>query len=243
MRAWEIEQRLQDVPDFSTPKAQYEQYITPPHLASQLTQLLGNEECIEDASVCDLGCGTGMLTLAATLAGAAHVVGVDVDDEALRQARENVAAADFVRADVVEFGAMAKRFDFVVTNPPFGTKRRGVDMAFLKTAINMANVAVLSMHKSSTREFIRKRFVKYGVVAEPIAQLRFQLGNNYRFHRAGDMDVDVDLWRFDVVHATHVQDEIRVERPVEVVGDFELNSGRRARFGKRGRGRGRGRRR
>jgi 16S rRNA G966 N2-methylase RsmD len=42
--------------------------------------------------------------------------------------------------------------DTVILNPPFGTRNKGMDMIFLKKAIEMANGAVYSLHKTSTRE-------------------------------------------------------------------------------------------
>lgn len=43
-------------------------------------------------------------------------------------------------------------FDTVVMNPPFGTKHNaGMDMKFLLAGINIANTAVYSLHKTSTR--------------------------------------------------------------------------------------------
>jgi predicted RNA methylase len=46
-------------------------------------------------------------------------------------------------------------FDTVIMNPPFGTKNNaGIDMLFLRRAIELATGAVYSLHKSSTREVI-----------------------------------------------------------------------------------------
>lgn len=44
---------------------------------------------IEGRTVLDLGCGTGMLGIAASILGAGAVVGVDVDAQALTTAAEN----------------------------------------------------------------------------------------------------------------------------------------------------------
>ncbi len=44
---------------------------------------------IEDRNVIDLGCGTGMLGIAAGILGAATVTGLDVDSEALMAAAKN----------------------------------------------------------------------------------------------------------------------------------------------------------
>lgn len=46
---------------------------------------------IEGRTVLDLGCGTGMLGIAASILGAGAVVGVDVDAQALTTAAENAA--------------------------------------------------------------------------------------------------------------------------------------------------------
>ncbi|AQK80520.1 S-adenosyl-L-methionine-dependent methyltransferase superfamily protein [Zea mays] len=46
--------------------------------------------------------------------------------------------------------------DTVVMNPPFGTRRNGADMEFLSMALQVASQAVYSLHKTSTREHIKK---------------------------------------------------------------------------------------
>lgn len=46
--------------------------------------------------------------------------------------------------------------DTVIMNPPFGTKRKGVDMEFLRAAAHLSSHAVYSLHKSSTRAHIQK---------------------------------------------------------------------------------------
>ncbi|KAG5598067.1 hypothetical protein H5410_039299 [Solanum commersonii] len=40
----------------------------------------------------------------------------------------------------------------VVLNPPFGTRRKGVDMDFPSSAMKVASQAVYSLHKTTTRE-------------------------------------------------------------------------------------------
>ena len=45
---------------------------------------------IEGRAVLDLGCGPGVLSIAAALAGAGAVLGVDVDPDALETAAANV---------------------------------------------------------------------------------------------------------------------------------------------------------
>lgn len=48
------------------------------------------------------------------------------------------------------------RADTVIMNPPFGTKRKGIDMDFLRAGCRIARHSVYSLHKSSTREHVQK---------------------------------------------------------------------------------------
>ncbi|MCL6615509.1 MAG: class I SAM-dependent methyltransferase, partial [Firmicutes bacterium] len=84
--------------------------------------------------VLDCFCYTGTFGLAAALAGAASVLGVDLDESALRVAARNAAlngveercrfvaanAFDFLRAAVEE----GREYDLVVLDPPAFTKSR-----------------------------------------------------------------------------------------------------------------------
>lgn len=67
-------------------------------------------------SVLDYGCGSGILAIAAARLGAAHVLGVDIDDNALTAARDN-AAANGVRLELRHSRSpLAETFDCVVAN-------------------------------------------------------------------------------------------------------------------------------
>jgi len=48
------------------------------------------------------------------------------------------------------------RADVVIMNPPFGTRRKGADMEFLRAAFLLAKESVYSLHKSSTRAHIQR---------------------------------------------------------------------------------------
>jgi predicted RNA methylase len=155
--------------------------------------------------VCDLGCGTGMLSIACVLMGASHVLSVDVDKDALEVMQSNVSAAfdgedelatkvEMVCENVFEFKREAT-FDVVVMNPPFGTRDKGADMAFLKTAASLGKV-IYSMHKTSTRKHVDKAGKALQLDGKPIAQLRYNLDNTYDHHKKKSVNIDVDLWRF-----------------------------------------------
>ena len=88
-------------------------------------------------------------------------------------------------------------FDTVLLNPPFGTKNnKGMDMKFLKTAIDMSNNSVYSLHKSSTRSHIIKKAADWGVKITVIAVLRYNLPKTFKFHKRRSVDIEVDFIRF-----------------------------------------------
>jgi len=89
-----------------------------------------------------------------------------------------------------------KAFDTVIMNPPFGTRKKGADLIFLKMAISLATRAVYSLHKTSTRKRVTSMAKELGVHAKVIAELRFDLPASYKFHKQDSVDVQVDLIRF-----------------------------------------------
>jgi predicted RNA methylase len=191
----------QRVKPFAKPKIQLEQYHTPPHICAAVVHCMYEQGDVEDLSVVDLGCGTGMLGIACCLMGAERVVGVDVDKDALATLQENLAEFDeddevqmeFVNQNVEEY---TEQCDVVVMNPPFGTRDKGADMRFLVAASKIGKV-VYSMHKSTTRKHVEKTGKACGMVGKPIAELRYNLDKTHDFHKKGSVDIRVDLWRFE----------------------------------------------
>ncbi|XP_058082413.1 uncharacterized protein LOC131230519 [Magnolia sinica] len=51
---------------------------------------------------------------------------------------------------------VGKIVDAVVMNPPFGTRKKGSDMDFLFTVLKVASQAVYSLHKTTTRDHVRR---------------------------------------------------------------------------------------
>ncbi|KAL0222899.1 hypothetical protein P9112_002289 [Eukaryota sp. TZLM1-RC] len=203
MKLWELQASLQQVRDFETPKVMLEQYITP---ADSAAVLLYNADFsyndIADKNVCDLGCGTGMLSIGASLLGASSVKSLDVDEDALVIARENAQFTDidnitFELTDISKLDASNHpRFDTVLLNPPFGTKHnKGIDMLFLDKAIELATGAVYSLHKTSTRNYIVSTLRRRGLQAEAIATLKYDLKKTMKFHKKKNQVIEVDVIR------------------------------------------------
>lgn len=209
MRLKQLESNLQSVDVFENPKILLEQYPTSPEIAAQMLHKIHTHyDDIEGKAVLDLGCGCGVLSIGATMMGARYVLGVDIDETALDICYENIQGfemdtIDLLQQDVRLLGqpGMVDRlkgsFDTVIMNPPFGTKHNeGLDMVFVKTALDIAKTSVYSLHKTSTKEHIQKKANSWGVDMEEVAEVRFNIDNSYKFHKKKSVDIEVCLLRF-----------------------------------------------
>ncbi|XP_040577236.1 rRNA N(6)-adenosine-methyltransferase METTL5 [Lepeophtheirus salmonis] len=207
MKLKQLESLLQDIQAFQEPKILLEQYPTSPHIASRI--LYTAESTFNDIagrSIADLGSGCGMLSIGAALMDAASVTGFELDPSAAQVALDNLEGfeletpVDFVLIDITQLFENLpekKRFDTVIMNPPFGTKKnKGMDMIFLRTALGLASNAVYSLHKTSTRDHIMKKSKEWDVNMEVLAELRYDLPQTYRHHKHKSVDIEVDLIRF-----------------------------------------------
>ncbi|XP_042406533.1 rRNA N6-adenosine-methyltransferase METTL5-like isoform X2 [Zingiber officinale] len=188
---------------FSHPKIELEQYPTGPHIASRL--LYTAENTYGDISgkiVADFGCGCGTLGLASALLDAEQVIGIDIDPQSLEVASENAVdlelEMDFMQCDINNLRWRDHLVHTVVMNPPFGTRRKGSDIEFLAKALKVASCAVYSLHKTTTRDFIKKIAVRdfNARTAEVLCELRYDVPQLYKFHKKKEVDIAVDLWRF-----------------------------------------------
>jgi len=204
MKLKQLEQHLQTIEGFENPKVLLEQYPTRPHIAACMLQTIHDTfDDIDNKMIADLGCGCGVLSIGSVMLGAGSVTGFDVDQDALEQFQENIADfemdnIELVNADVASLGdRFIGKYDTVIMNPPFGTKHnKGLDIKFLETGLRLSSKSVYSLHKTSTREHILKKAKDWGVTAQVIAELRYDLPNTYKHHKKSSVDIQVDFIRF-----------------------------------------------
>ncbi|MBI5398092.1 methyltransferase [Candidatus Woesearchaeota archaeon] len=184
---------------FDNPQVKLEQHHTDSQVAAELLWNAKLQGDIENKTIADLGCGTGLLGIGALLLGAKKVFLVDVDLSALKIAEESLKMlklqrrAAIVNKPIAEF---AQPVDVVIQNPPFGTKSAHADRDFLFKAFELAST-VYSMHKESTASFIHAVAGDHGMRITHHWRFAFPLKAIHEFHRKRVQRIDVGAWRFE----------------------------------------------
>ena len=192
---------LESLETFSSPKDYLEQYQTPASVAGEMIHYISNNYSIQNYSIADLGCGTGILGIAAALCGCKNVFLFDIDEEALEIAKNNVESLELndniqiIQTDVNQLRLckkLNKFFDLVITNPPFGIRsENGADVEFLRTASYLCNNTIFSLHKFSTVNFLKKFYNKNGISDIKSFKIEYNLPKTYKFQKKKEKNIDV----------------------------------------------------
>jgi len=149
------------------------------------------------------------------LFGCKEIIAIDIDEDALEIAQKNWDSFSFdqpihfLKGNLEEITfekqclylgeeklyQFENVIDVVITNPPFGTKKKGIDILFLQKALQISKV-VYSLHKTSTRQFVLKKAKEWGAIGKVVAELRYDIPQMYKFHKKESLDIQVDFIRF-----------------------------------------------
>ncbi len=189
---------------FLAPNPKLEQYPTDSEVAATVLWDAYMQHDIENRTIVDLGCGTGILGIGALLLGAKKVYFVDIDESALNVLEENLSGLDIdkiryelIHIDITEFNpnnADDARIDVVIQNPPFGTKQEHADKLFLEKAFNIAPI-IYSLHKTTSKRFIDAIAKDNGFEAKLINEFAFPIKATMRFHKKRIERIGVGCWR------------------------------------------------
>jgi len=188
------------IKSFPAPKTQLEQYSLPSDLIAFILLLVQKD--LKDKNVVDLGCGTGRFLFPISKFFANRTLGVDVDLNViffLLQQRPLLSKTIDLLVTPIEFlepYLWGKRYHVTVMNPPFGTKRRRIDLVFLKQALKYSQI-VISLHKSneSTRKLIKQLGQTHNKKMDKLATVSFPIFPHMKFHRKNKHFVSIDIIR------------------------------------------------
>jgi len=184
---------LESLEGFRKPKIKLEQYVTPPSLAAEIVV---NAKLMNDLDlVADLGCGTGILAIAASLLGA-RAVGFDIDIEALKIARKNAEKVgvyvDFVACRVND--VTVKQRVTTIMNPPFGIQRKHADRPFLEKAMEISDV-IYTIHSAGSEKFVARMCETNGFEITHLWRYSIPLKRSYAFHEKEFKYIAVEVYR------------------------------------------------
>lgn len=202
----QLEIKIQQIPPHPNPKVALEQYSTPATIASDILWNAYNLGDIFNKNILDLGCGTGIFTVSSMMLGAKSAVGVDIDEESVEVAKSasrrfRAEECKFITSDIADLEAELD-VDTVFQNPPFGSQKRatkGIDLEFVKKAIEFRPDVLYSFHMASTEEFLMEFFSENDLEITHIFRYNFNIPKIYDFHSRESKSVKVIVLRAETL--------------------------------------------
>lgn len=193
---------LSKLKTFRKPKPELEQYPTESEIAAEIIWFAKMKGDISGKVIVDLGCGTGLLGIAALALGAKLLYFVDIDKNALKVAKQNISFIDgklqkkakFIQSNVNDYHQ--KGVDVVLQNPPFGTRIKHADALFLEAAFRLAPV-IYTFHKLETRKFIDKMAAKNRYKTTHFWTFDWPLKMTMVHHKKRIQYIKVGCWRLE----------------------------------------------
>jgi putative methylase len=197
MKQKQLEMLLQKVPQPQTPRPQLEQYMTPAPIAADIlfTAYLAGD--IEDKVIIDLGCGTGIFAVGAAIMGARTVIGIDIDMNLIKKAKEYATANALpISYHTQDIATVDLPCNTVLMNPPFGAQKgnQNADRKFIEKAFQISNV-IYSLHLKKTIPFLDKMITSMNGVITDQKEYRFPIKAMFEFHEKQVATYQVSLLR------------------------------------------------
>lgn len=198
----DLEIALSGLKGFKEPSWELEQYATPSAIAADWLWQAALKGDLRGKVIADFACGPGILGIGALLMGAKKVFFVDKSEEAIKICAENykqveneyeIGKSEFIVGDISLFDS---EVDLVLQNPPFGTKEKHIDKAFLEKAFSVGKI-VWSMHKSVTKWFVEAICADHGFVITHFFKYDFPIKAVFKWHEKPVVKVEVGLWRME----------------------------------------------
>jgi putative methylase len=197
MKQRQLEILLQKVPKPAEPVPQLEQYMTTAPIAADIIFTAYHWGDIENKTVVDLGCGTGIFSIGAIYMGAKKVLGFDIDKNIIKAAK-NYAKANALQITyaIKDITTVDTTCDTVLMNPPFGAQKSNTkaDRKFLEKAFEISNV-IYSLHLKKTIFFLEKMIHALKGEITYQKEYTFPIKWIFEFHQKEVVKYDVTLLR------------------------------------------------
>ena len=217
IRKLDLELFISKIAPQPNPQVSLEQYTISESIASTMLYIAAyTNNDIVGKTVVDLGCGTGRLAIGASYVGAKTVVGIDVNNLAIKTAVKNSLESglsenlQWINGDI---NSILGNFDTVLQNPPFGVQTREADRPFLVKALEVGN-SIYSLHNHpetdkrlikqlkassgfvqvSPSPFLEKFISKHNGVVKAVYAMLMTIPRMFDFHTKLKHDFVVDLY-------------------------------------------------
>jgi putative methylase len=197
MKQRQLEILLQKIPKPAIPIPQLEQYMTTAPIAADIIFTAYQWGDIENKTIVDLGCGTGIFSVGAICMGAKKVLGFDIDKNVIAAAKNyakiNALPITYALKDVT---AVDITCDTVLMNPPFGAQKSNnkADRKFLEKAFEISSV-IYSLHLKKTIFFLEKMIHALKGEISYQKEYTFPIKWMFEFHTKEVVEYDVTLLR------------------------------------------------
>lgn len=197
MKQRQLEILLQQVPPPRQPVPQLEQYMTPAFIAADIIFTAYQWGDIENKTVIDLGCGTGIFAVGASLLGAKKVLGFDIDKNVIaiakKYAKTNNLPIKFKLSDIITVDTPC---DTILMNPPFGAQKSNqkADRKFIEKGFELSSV-IYSLHLKKTVPFLEKMIKALHGEITYQKDYVFPIKRMFEFHEKEVITYDVSLLR------------------------------------------------
>ena len=188
---------LSRLQSFERPSWRLEQYATDSDIAAEIIWHANLCNDIQNKTIADFGCGTGILGIGSMLFDSKKVYFLDVDEKPLKQLKNNLQLMDLTEFEIIcqDISKFNDKVDVVFQNPPFGVKNEHADKLFLEKAFQVADV-VYSFHKLSTKKFVEAISKDHNFEITHFFKFDFPLKNTQSFHTKKIQKIEVGCWRF-----------------------------------------------
>lgn len=202
MRKRNLEMIISSLSRHPEPDAKWEQYSTPSKMVCDILYHADSILDIKGKKVVELGCGNGPFAIGSWILGADHVTGIDIDERAIIQAKNNLSRlmgqleptpngnVEFIVGDVMAMEGPEKQFDIVFMNPPFGAQKKHADRPFIEKAVSLAPFTY-SIHNGNSIPFLKKVTRSMGVELDLLWKDELDIPAMYSFHRKERKAVEV----------------------------------------------------